>query len=489
MPIDKAVPANDLPDNLVPADDLPASLPGHGSSGSWDAPPEQSLARAKSIIGPMVNPVNIAKGLAHQVANPVEAVQQGVQGAQDTWGAAEDAFSEKQYGRALMKAVLSGVPFMGPAASKAADKINQGDWVGGISEAIGTGLQGAEVGLAGKAVGAVAKPVANALAEPVSGAVDSVAGKLYKSVYKPRAANVGDIDEALAVGRKEGIAPTRGGASKLDAAIQSTGQSIGDVIDNGNGATVRTADIQAAMDAAKQNLPKSQRNAFDNGAEDIWSEVRNPDGSLPPEISVQDAHGLKVKAQDWVVKSKKTFYSGEGGAPSTEAWASASRNIGDQIVDQFPELKDANARYSALKDFEPIFEAAKNRIGNRELGGGFLTAAGVGAELAHGNMGAAGAILGAKILTSPILRAKFATAVSNASGGSVSGAIAVSKLAGIVAAAKEQPQADFPKAADANPGDRDRADFATSVVGGQLARNAKGQFLSAQDRLSDFAKP
>lgn len=123
-------------------------------------------------------------------------VQGAIKSMNDEWSKGIDLGHQGRYSEAAGHLLASVIPFMGPAAAHAGERMGEGDIAGGLGET--TGLVGSTVGLkgAGKAVGAVSK----------------AAGKVME------VATPGGLREAL-----ETAGETRTAARAAEAGVEKTG--------------------------------------------------------------------------------------------------------------------------------------------------------------------------------------------------------------------------------------------------------------------------
>lgn len=330
-----------------------------------------------------------------------------------------DAFGRGDYSGALAHAAYSVIPALGPSLDEAGDELRGGEYAKGVGRTLGV----ASNIVAPEAIKAARVP------QRLGDAMRGTAKGLYKSAVKPTGKAWGRIDKAMDAGLREGLSPNEAGVAGLKSGVRESGRQIGDAIDAAPDVpSVKAAPVEKAIAELREGFLPSERAALDSAAEDFFGQLRQEDGSLR-DMTPKEAHTLKVNLQDAVVRAKKGAYSsGAMNSAGVEAWQTAASGLGEQLVEQFPEIGSANARYSSLKALEPILEDAKNRIAKREPFGLISSIGGVGGAAAGGLTGGLTGLVVTKILSDPILRTKAAVALSRASGGAVSNLAAAARL-------------------------------------------------------------
>lgn len=445
---------------------VPPPPPGFELDAQAGPPPDNSLgagvvaAGEGSGISPMLqgikntftHPGDALRSLGPVLKDPIGyAVDSVVEPMKGLARKSRDKFNAGDYSGAAATGVSALIPGFGEQANQAGEELRRGEYAKGAGRTAGIGASL----LAPKAIEA-AKPA-------IVKGMRATAKAGIRTGLKPGGNNFERIDAAMDAAVNEAglgneFLPTTKGIKRFDATVQEVGGQIGKIVDNAPPVeTIKTQRVWQAVEESKKNLLQSERAAVDAAAEDAWNELRQPDGSLR-DMTPAEAHSLKVRMQNAVVKAKKGAYAGGAhNGPGIEGWQTVAGNIGEQLVEQFPELKGANARYAGLKALEPVLDAARNRILKREPFG--LIAGAVGGAVGGAMRSIEGGVAATavtRILTDPILRTKAAFALSRASGGVVSRVSAAARLQSYANAVKQgtaevssmnAPQ-QFPKAAE-----------------------------------------
>lgn len=331
-----------------------------------------------------------------------------------------DAFKRGDYATAVAHAIYSLMPMVGPSLAKAGDELASGDVASGVGRTLGVG--------SGFVAPEVAKGVKGiAESAPVANAADSLAGSLYRSAVKPRKGNAVRTQAALDLGRSEGVMPNDLEAAK--ALKQSAGQDIGSIIDNAPDVqSIKTQPVLDAVESLKKDYLASQKGGVDTALNDILDKITDPNrGGI--DLTPKEAHQLKVALQDAATTAKSTAYQGTTlNSPTIEGWQTGAQKLGDQLAEQFPELKDPNARYSAASDLVKLVNDSSQRIAKHEPFGLLPTLMGGTGAFIHGGAGAIGGMVLGKLITDPVLRAKAASILSRATDGEVSPVAAASRF-------------------------------------------------------------
>lgn len=472
-----------------------------GAASATPAPENSIGAGAKAFaqgsgldaIGEAIShPGEALKAFGPVLKDPTGAFLGGVKGILYDAPRAMFAKSREKYESgdkmgAAASALAGAIPGIGPVLNEAGEELQKGEYAKGA---------GRTLGVAASLFGPTAA-AKSGIGKKLSGAAKKVSTKLYTSAMKPAGKDVARIDKAMDVGVRNGILPNRAGIAKFDKIVSERGKAIGGALDQAPDVpSIKSEPVVKSLSEAREGFLPSERASFDAAAEDFFSGLRQPDGSFADMTPLQ-AHDLKVRLQDAVVRSKKTAYAGGAiNGPGIEAWQTAARGVRGELIKQFPELKGAYAEYSALKALDPILDSAATRIAKHEPFGLIATImAGAGGQMIGGGLkSGVGSLIVAKIVLDPVVRARLATAMSRASGGSVSALQAASRLQAFAKSATSEamesgaPQAATTKVADETP--PPALEF-PAIEG--LARDARGRFVSQaaqnQARLADYAKP
>lgn len=238
----------------------------------------------------------------------------------------------------------------------------------------------------------------------------SVPAAMYESALKARttipvAVREGMVDAAL---RNE-IPISKGGLEKLGALIDDTNAKIKNLIDTGSnqGATVNKFAVASRLGNtvskfSNQVNPNADLNAIGESGNEFLE-------NQPNEIPASQAQSLK---QGTYQQLKSRAY-GELKSATVESQKALARGIKEELVSQFPELKDLNAEDSKLINLEGVLETAVNRIGNHQLVG-IGTPIAAGATKAITGSTVLGAIAGTLkgVVDNPIVKSKIAIALA-----------------------------------------------------------------------------
>jgi hypothetical protein len=224
-------------------------------------------------------------------------------------------------------------------------------------------------------------------------------------------------------GLENEIPVSASGMEKLSNLVDDLNVSIKNRIDAGNqaGATVNKFDIASRLsDASKrfatQVTPESDlQNISETGNEFLRNQPNN--------IAASDAQALK---QGTYQQLKSTAY-GTVKNSTIEAQKALARGIKEELVTQFPELKDLNAKESQLLNLDPVLETAVNRISNHQIIGIGTPIAAGGVKAVTGStwMGAVAGLYKA-VFDDPVVKSKLAIALNK---GGVSQVNAATRLA------------------------------------------------------------
>lgn len=173
---------DDLPrSGKAPSGPLRAEAGVAGGSGGAEGKPSDAGARFAAGAWGMVNPVNMVKGVGQLVAHPIDTLSTAAGQMSSEWEKAGVAGMEGRTSEAIGHGLAGSLPFVGPAAAAAGEKIGGGDIAGGLGEGVGLigsmfmpkvagkAIKGVKVG--GTTVGLL--PAVNKLRAPFAGQIDT----------------------------------------------------------------------------------------------------------------------------------------------------------------------------------------------------------------------------------------------------------------------------------------------------------------------------
>jgi hypothetical protein len=291
-------------------------------------------------------------------------------------------------------------------------------WKGALSvlpEALGQGVGNVAAGEIGGAATAAAKSGAASLVPK------GFPEYLYKTALKPSTKiPQARTDAMIKTALQNDIPVSRGGLEKLGSLIDDLNDKIKTTIDNGanqlvrgpngtiqQGVTINKFKVASRLgDTTKkfqtQVNPTSDLNAISESGNEFLQ-------NQPNEIPASQAQALK---QGTYQQLKSAAY-GTLKPAAVEAQKALARGIKEELVNQFPEIKDLNAQDSKLIDLDGVLEKAVNRISNHQvIGIGTPIAAGA-AKAVTGSAGigvVAGVIKG--VLDNPVVKSRLAIALS-----------------------------------------------------------------------------
>jgi hypothetical protein len=213
-----------------------------------------------------------------------------------------------------------------------------------------------------------------------SRAIRNVEGKaapaLYESSLKiPPSVDTAIRDRAVQTGLNEGIPVSKGGLKKNRGNIDVLNQEIANVIDTGTkaGDVISTADVVSRIDNLKDfysDYPRARK--YLNEIDEIKTEILE---NNPGTLTLAEAQKAKQK----IYQIQRKHY-GEMKGVDIEADKATARGLKEEIVELRPELKNLNAKESAMLELDEFLSRAVNRIGNYET----IRIADVGMTIAGG---------------------------------------------------------------------------------------------------------
>lgn len=231
----------------------------------------------------------------------------------------------------------------------------------------------------------------------------------YESALKP-STTLGQTQrtQLAQTGLQEGIPVSQNGLSKLGDLIDKVNADIANKIQSNPNAPINKFKVasrlsQTADRFSNQVSPSADLNSISEVGNDFLDTAPDP-------LTASQAQAMKQGT--YRALGDKAY--GELKGASVEAQKSLARGLKDEIAEQFPELKQLNARDGRLLDLQDSLERAVNRIGNHQLMG-IGTPIAAGAVKAISGSGKLGAIAGVmkSVLDNPGVKSRLAIALSS----------------------------------------------------------------------------
>lgn len=240
--------------------------------------------------------------------------------------------------------------------------------------------------------------------------VKNVAQKLYQSALKP-STTLGAAKTAQVVntGLENAIPVSKSGLEKLGGLIDDVNQKIaGEIATNPNAPINKFKVASRLADTAQkfsnQVSPTADLNAISEVGNDFLE-------TQPGNIRAIDAQALK---QGTYQQLKGRAY-GELKGATIEAQKALARGLKEELVTQFPELANLNAKDSQFLQLDDVLEKSVGRIGNHQLIGIGTPIAGGAAKAVTGSNAAAATIGAVKgVIDNPIVKSRLAIALNRA---------------------------------------------------------------------------
>ena len=434
-------------------------------------PPEgpSAASRFGSAVWEKANPVNLIKGAAQMVMHPINTYTADAQQREALAGQGKQDLQQGHYVDGAVRILNALVPFLGPQVQHAAERIQGGDLAGGAGEAVGIGTSMVEPKIAG-AIGD---------ATGLSGAVENATRNLYRGSLRIPKSEAGNAEALIDTGLENKIPVSKSGVAKINQLVSNLNDNVKAEI-----ATDPTRPISTAR--AVQNtvdLESKFKNQV-NPNEDLAAiaDARNQfTQNNPGDIPAEQAQAMKQGT--YRVLGGKAY--GEIKTASVEAQKALARGLKEELANQFPALKDLNAKEGSLLDLQDVLEGRVNTLANQQripLTSPVLAA---GAKAVTNSSGVAAAAGVMRAVLTPAVRSRIAIALSRASGSSVPAAAAqIGAYVGALGEADSAPMT-MPRAADSQ---QPKPDSVQSKIIADLASAAKRrQDLTDQDRLSALA--
>lgn len=422
----------------VEADKPPSEQDVMAKLGISSAPPNQHTATAEefapasqpqgSAMGRFVggaaeylNPATIATGLYGAVRHPLDTATAAAGQMGEQWSKAKSLVGQGRYVEAGGHALAGSLPFVGPAAAKAGERIASGDWAGGSGEAFGL-LAPTAVPLAVRGATATASKVGRS----VPGAVDTVATALESraasrvtDVMSPKvgankirfgnqAAKVApEIAKDLAA---DGAPMSRAGlASQVEAKLGEAEAALDTAANARNpNAVIHTAPVVRGLKAKRAEMTAQTHRIgpFKAGA-DV---VPGPNAGRVAQIdrAIEEVEALGPVANYEALRRIRQAYDGPAKAiysPSMTAdYLSAQGSklgaadvtgvIREQLAQMDPQTAAANATYSVYRTANDVLKAAEETERTRPKVGRAIMARLTAVLIGESAAGATGAVAG-----------------------------------------------------------------------------------------------
>lgn len=385
-----------------------------------------------SSLWKQVNPISGLKGAAQLAAHPIDTYMQDVAQRRGIYDQAEESFKKGDYTQGAARLMHAFIPFMGPQMNAAADDFEAGNYAKGAGASVGMGLN-----VAGPA--AVGRGIKMMLPTSVQDFLSSKASSLYQSALKPSLRAGAPDPAALAeTGLENKIPVSAAGVEKISGLIDNLNDSVKNTIASEPGKTVNAFDVADRLNKTAQKFqtqvnPAADLNAIrESGAEFLQNQ--------PTEIPATQAQALKTGTYQQL--SDRAY--GELGSATIEAQKALARGLKEELVKQFPEIADLNAKESQLIDLDGAMQTAVRRIGNHQLFGIGTPLAAAGAKAVSGSSGVAATTgLLKAVLDNPVVKSKLAIAMNQASEGGITLGGAGTRIQGYVnALGNAVPQQD-----------------------------------------------
>lgn len=355
-----------------------------------------------------INPVSGLKGAAQLAAHPIDTYMADADQRQGIYKQAEESFKNGNYTEGSARLLHAFLPFLGPQMNAAADDFEAGNYAKGAGTSVGLGLN-----VAGPA--AVGKGITATLPGSMRDFMLSKAKSLYQSALKPSLrAGAPDPGQLAETGLENNIPVSSGGVDKISGPIDDLNNSVKQTIAAQPGKTVNAFGIadrlqQTAQKFQNQVNPTADLNAIRESGADFLQ-------NNPSDIPADQAQALKTGTYQQL--SDRAY--GELGSATIEAQKALARGLKEELVKQFPEIADLNARESKLIDLDSALDTAVRRIGNHQLFGIGTPLAAAGAKAISGSSGVA-AVSGLMkaVFDNPVVKSKLAIALNQASKGGV----------------------------------------------------------------------
>lgn len=362
---------------------LGAGLPGYNKDDAFAV-----LKDAKTGFYHMfTHPADSANLLYHGVVDPMQLTNEKAVARMKQEGVLNKVTGAIQYAE-------SGIPFMGPALSKAGEQAESGN----IPGALGTTAAVALPGLIPGGMEAARAGISKATTMP------ETAARLYQSALKPSTIlSQAQRANIIKTGLTNEIPVSPAGVEKLGSLLDDLQQKVSAEIQTNPQAPISKYAVASrltptAQRFATQVAPESDLEAIAQTGNEF---LRNQ----PANISAEQAQALKVGTYQQL----KSRSYGELKSATVESQKALARGLKEEIGNIFPEVNKLNAQESQLFGLDKQLERAVGRIDNHQLLGIGTPLAAAGAKAMTGSTGLATAtgILKA-VFDDPALKSKLA---------------------------------------------------------------------------------
>ena len=350
-----------------------------------------------------------------------------------------EAWRTGRTSEALGHGLAAALPFVGPAAANAAERIGGSaptfDKFGNVIE---QGRAPDIAGGLGEAAGLAVSASPRNLAKPLGTAIAKGASKiplperlnpegLYQSSLRPSLSekNLPRIKGQVATGLREGITVDRGGLAKTDAAIDSINADIAERLQGKSeqlGPTIKPLDVakrtnQTRPTFEQQVNPEADIAAINKSKQEFLRKhtTEAPFTKIAPSLEgsgyADVGRGVTKTKQPLTLSEaqaeKQGTYKqlrkkyGELGSADIEAQKALARGLKEEIVKRVPELADLNAREGGLIELQTQLEKMVAREGNKNVLGL------VPATMAHNPYG----FLATLVMDNPAIKSRIAIAL------------------------------------------------------------------------------
>jgi hypothetical protein len=310
--------------------------------------------------------------------------------------------------------ITKAVPFFGPMSSAMAADVRNNDY-GGAAATLAGGL--ASVVAAGQ-VGP-GMQARSALKNAAAGAAPTAtaAERMYQSALKPGPGSYSlpEVKSMVRTGLENAIPVSEEGVQKLGSLVEDLNNKIRAQIAASPMATVNKYAVASRLEdtyatASNQVNPVKAQTAIGRSGNEFLA-------NQSPEIPALKAQDIKTGTYKQIAGSY-----GELSDATKEAQKSLARGIKEELVKQFPEIGQLNAKESQLLGLDPALQQAVRRIANHQLGGigTAITTGGVAAATGSKTLAIISGAIKA-VIDDPVLKSKLAIAL-NKKGVSLPGA-------------------------------------------------------------------
>jgi len=385
--------------------------------------PSSALETGKSMVEPILHPIQTGKAIGRLTAGAAQKVIPGKGEYEADFDAVIDFYKRRYGGTEEFKQALAKDP-VGVLADAATLFTGAGSAVRGVGVAGNIGIL-AKAGKAVSEAGAAMEPlnVARSIAAlPLKLIPEKVPVHMYQSAVKFGTTLSGKEREAVtrtALKAENQIMPTAKGMEKLREMIDGYNAKVNELINQSaqSGAVISVNDLYAGLRNLKNQFrrmsdePLEWERAF-NQVRQQWGKSLSIGATRTPE-EVQ-----KIKTM--IYKDLESFYEKQKATPAkVELRKAIARNARESLEIIIPEIKQLNRKEGALIELWDAVESKANRISNRDLIGiGLPVKMGTGSGIGYMFGGTTGAAVGTAIgfalgiFDTPQVKAKIALVTS-----------------------------------------------------------------------------